>query len=375
MQNVAARGERVTTEVPVSVAVRGLRKTFGKDIVAVENFDLEVRRGEFVVLLGPSGCGKTTVLRSLAGLERPDAGEIVIGGERVFSSAAGINVPPERRGIGMVFQSYAIWPHMTVSGNIAYPLQMKRKPRAFIASEVDALLSTVSLAGLGGRFATALSGGQQQRVALARALAGNPQAMLFDEPLSNLDAKLRDRMRVELRRLHAERNYTGIYVTHDQAEALALADRIIVMRAGRVEQVGVPAEVYAKPRSRFVADFLGLTNMVPATITGTDGDDAIVSCIFGEARARGARTDWKAGQEVALAVRPSALLVTRDDERTSGASGSVVASVYQGESFLYVVDVGGATVHTYGPPTTRWLEGDRVGLALRPDASLWLLDD
>lgn len=232
------------------------------EAVAVDGVSFRVRRGEHLTLLGPSGCGKTTSLRAIAGLEQPTAGEIRIDGRAVYSSSRKINLPPERRELSMVFQSYAIWPHMTVAENVAYGLTLRKTPRDEVRRRVDEVLGMVRLGGLGDRPASRLSGGQQQRVALARSIAFNPKALLLDEPLSNLDAKLRAQMRVELRELQQAINVTSIYVTHDQEEALAISDRIIVMNGGTIEQEGSPGDIYDRPRTRFVADFIGASNIV-----------------------------------------------------------------------------------------------------------------
>lgn len=240
--------------------IEGLSKQFGTTQV-VDGVDLHVANGEFVVFLGPSGCGKTSTLRLIAGLESPTGGTIRIGGRLVSAPAQNIFVRPEERGIGMVFQSYAIWPHMTVFENVAYPLRVRRWRKAAIRDKVQQALDLVDLSGAGPRPATALSGGQMQRVALARALIFDPDLLLFDEPLSNLDLKLRERLRVELKALQRRTGITSIYVTHDQAEAVELGDRIVVMQGGRVVQIGQLVELYQQPRTRFVAEFIGSANI------------------------------------------------------------------------------------------------------------------
>jgi ABC-type Fe3+/spermidine/putrescine transport system ATPase subunit len=252
-----------------AITVTGISKRYG-DVTALHEISFAVGRGELVTLLGPSGCGKTTTLRAIAGLEKPDSGRIAIHGRDVFSTD-GAFVPPEKRGLGMVFQSYAIWPHMTVFQNVAYGLVAQRVPAAEIRRRVEQTLAMVGLAGLSDRPATRLSGGQQQRVALARSLVGEPRVLLLDEPLSNLDAKLRERMRVELKQLQKRLGVTAVYVTHDQAEALALSDRIIVMDGGRIVQEGDGREIYRNPRSRFVVDFVGNANLVEGVVADYDG--------------------------------------------------------------------------------------------------------
>jgi ABC-type Fe3+/spermidine/putrescine transport system ATPase subunit len=243
------------------IEVEGLELYYGS-VPAVRGVSFTVMPGEQLTLLGPSGCGKTTTLRAVAGLEQPSAGEIRIGGEPVYSSARRINVPAEKRGMSMVFQSYAIWPHMSVFDNVAYGLRVRRLGAAEIAEKVGRALDMVQMRDFAGRRASQLSGGQQQRVALARAFVFQPSVLLFDEPLSNLDAKLRADMRIELRDLQHRLGITSLYVTHDLEEALAMSDRIVVMRDGRVEQIGTPDEIYGLPRSAFVADFIGSANLI-----------------------------------------------------------------------------------------------------------------
>jgi ABC-type sugar transport system ATPase subunit len=246
-----------------SVRIEALRKAYGHHVV-VEGFHLDVGEGEFVALLGPSGCGKTTILRSIAGFEEPDGGSIRIGTSVVADAARGIAVEPNKRNIGLVFQNYSLWPHMTVEANVAYPLRVRRVPRGQRRTRVQEALELVGLEGLGGRGAMELSGGQQQRVALARALVARPDVLLLDEPLSNLDAQRRSRLRTELRRIHRDVRTTTVYVTHDQVEALTLADRVVVMNAGAIEQIGTPQEVFRTPVNRFVAEFLGYENFLVA---------------------------------------------------------------------------------------------------------------
>lgn len=257
------------------VAIKGLEKRFG-DSLAVKGIDLTIKQGEFVTLLGPSGCGKTTTLRCLAGLEVPTGGQLEIGERTVFSTRDGVYVPPERRGIGMVFQSYALWPHMTVRSTVAYPLKLMKVPRAEADRTVAEILDRVALSTRAGDAAVSLSGGQQQRVALARAMVNKPAVILFDEPLSNLDVKLRNSMRSQIRELHDELGTTSVYVTHDQEEAIALADRVVVMNEGRIEQVGTPREVYTRPNNAFVADFMGFQNVLPARVVSVADDEAVV---------------------------------------------------------------------------------------------------
>jgi iron(III) transport system ATP-binding protein len=330
-----------------TVRATGLVKTFGA-VTAVNDLSFEARAGEFLTLLGPSGCGKTTTLRLVAGLERPDRGEIYVGDRLISSASSRLFVPPERRGMGMVFQSYAIWPHMTVFENVAFPLQELRVSRAEIRERVMTILSTVGLGELHARPAPMLSGGQQQRVALARALVSNPEVLLLDEPLSNLDARLREEMRFELREMQARLGITSIFVTHDQAEAMTLSDRIVVMNAGRIEQEGSPEDVYQRPSTRFVMDFLGRANHLPARIQKADDGawwpswtSAAFACRWSGPRPgdRARRCSWRFGR------RPSRPCAADGDGAWVGV---VRSSVYVSGHVEYVVEIGNFTVRATG---------------------------
>jgi iron(III) transport system ATP-binding protein len=245
-----------------NVSVNGLTKRFGgkSPTVAIDDLDLEIEQGEFLVLLGPSGCGKTTTLRCIAGLETADAGRIAFGDRAVYDAARGVNVPPNKRNIGMVFQSYALWPHMTVRKNIGYPLRSRRMKRAQANEWIVEVARLVETTNLLDRYPAQLSGGQQQRVALSRGLVARPDLVLFDEPLSNLDARLRELVRTEIHELHARLQFTAVYVTHDQSEALALGDRLAIMRSGAIEQLGPPEEIFEEPATEYVAEFIGMSN-------------------------------------------------------------------------------------------------------------------
>jgi len=280
---------------------------------AVKTVSFEVLEGEFFTMLGPSGCGKTTTLRCVAGLETPDSGEITVAGKRFYSAGAGVNVPVNARGIGMVFQSYAIWPHMSVYENVAFPLRVlkrsQRPSRAKITEYVEHALAMVQLDSLEDRQSTNLSGGQQQRLALARALVAQPPLMLLDEPLSNLDAKLRDSMRDQLKRLQRDLRLTSMYVTHDQIEALALSTRIAVMRDGQVEQIGRPREIYEQPKTKFVADFIGRSNFLVGEVSDVQPDGGyVVRAAPGVLSATGV-PGHQVGDEVVVAVRPEHVVI------------------------------------------------------------------
>jgi len=320
--------------------------------------------------LGPSGCGKTTILRCVAGLERPDEGEIAIGGEVVFSAARNLWVPPHNRNIGMVFQSYAIWPHMSVFENVAFPLRHKRpKPgRAEIRERVLKALALVHLAGLESRPAPYLSGGQQQRLALARALVSEPRVLLLDEPLSNLDAKLREEMRLEIRQVVERLGVTTLFVTHEQIEALTMSDTIGVMNDGRIIQEGTPEEIYAQPSGAFVADFIGRSNFLKGqikSVTGSNGSAiAVVETPLGAIRCR-LPGNASAGESVTVAIRPEnvALLGNATSPDANEFRGTVDAVVYVGNLLDCVVTVGGARVRLQLQPSASIARGEEVRVA------------
>jgi len=294
--------------------VEGLAKRYageGHELAAVNGISFSVPKGRLFTLLGPSGCGKSTTLRCIAGLERPESGFVAVDGRTHVDTAGNIFVPPDKRGIGMVFQSYAIWPHMTVHENVAYALEVKKTPKKEVRRRVMEALELVGLAGLANRPAPKLSGGQQQRVALARAVVGQPSLLLFDEPLSNLDAKLRERMRHEIRDLQQRLNITTVYVTHDQTEALAISDTIAVMEGGKVLALGTPREVYGTPGSRFVADFVGMTNIVRGRAVAAARPDGTgeVEVAFGRVRCRFEGAIGP-GDPVELLIRPENIVVS-----------------------------------------------------------------
>ncbi len=333
----------------MGITVQHLLKRFG-DKTVIHDVSFDIADGELVCLLGPSGCGKTTTLRCLAGLEMPEHGRIAIDGEVVFDPAAGIVVEPYHRSIGMVFQSYAIWPHLSVFENVAFPLRVRRRPRAEVESRVMGALDMVGLADFRARSAQQLSGGQQQRVAVARAIVHSPAVLLFDEPLSNLDAKLRDSTRAEIRRLQRELHVATVYVTHDQAEALSLADRILVMSDGRIHQTGTPQEIYAAPRDEFVADVVGAANFLDIAITVNSADglegvapDGSVIRAWGHAAALGPGR---------VMVRPDRLHIAPDDGSAAAPNtlrGTVRQRLFLGGHFEYAVAVGAMTLRVFSP--------------------------
>jgi iron(III) transport system ATP-binding protein len=334
-----------------AVSVRGLTKRYG-DSVAVRSLSLDVTGGEFLTLLGPSGCGKTTTLRCIAGLETANEGRILFGDDVIVDCATKTEVPVHRRDVGMVFQSYALWPHMNVFGNVAYPLRVARVTKAMIAPRVGDALALVGLAGYEQRPVSALSGGQQQRVALARALVRSPRVLLLDEPLSNLDASLRAQMRTELRRIHEQTGKATVYVTHDQLEAATLSDRVVVMKDGDVIQVGAPQEIFTRPRSSWVAAFLGFDNILPATVRAADAGGIV-------ARPRGWEVNLTCppvpevavGQQIAIALRSTA--VTLADAGAPTRPNSFEASVrrrtYLGNLTEFKLEAFGTEVTASAP--------------------------
>lgn len=317
----------------------------GRPVKAAQDVHIEVQEGHFFTLLGPSGCGKTTTLRSIAGLERPKSGEISVNGVTVFSGTRGLFMPPNQRGFGMVFQSYAIWPHMDVFTNAAFPLQVGRKKysRAEIGEKVMRVLKTVQLDHLRDREATKLSGGQQQRLALARALVMEPTLLLLDEPLSNLDAKLRELMRFELKRLQRELRITTVYVTHDQSEALALSHQIAVMHQGRIQQVGSPRDIYDRPRTKFVADFVGATNFIDGTVLSRDEEEGfhVFETEIGTMKAHSVEP-VQPGDKVLLSVRPEdvELVEQRPASDVNVWQAIVKQKVFLGEAMEFRVTIG-----------------------------------
>jgi len=351
-----------------SIGVRDLVVRYGA-VTAVRGVSFDVAPGEHVTLLGPSGCGKTTTLRAIAGLEHPESGEIRIDGQPVFSSTARVRVPPEQRGLSMVFQSYAIWPHMTVFDNVAYGLRVRKMALAEIAERVGGALDLVQMRELATRSASKLSGGQQQRVALARAFVFGPAVLLFDEPLSNLDAKLRAEMRLEIKELQRALGITSVYVTHDLEEALAISDRIVVMRDGTIEQIGTPAEIYDRPRNRFVADFVGSANLIegrPRPELAGPGQVALETA--GGAVVHGIAHGRPAGERACFSVRTVHVRLSR--ERPAAAvnvwPATVRRRVFQGDFTQYHLDWDGRALVVRDVSADPVAEGSTVYLTVEP---------
>lgn len=347
-----------------SVSLKNITKIFkqsgGKQVAAVENVSIEIQPGEFMTLLGPSGCGKTTILRMIAGFETPTSGEIFIGNENVNK------LTPDKRDTAMVFQSYALFPHLNVFDNISYGLKLKKLGSSEIKNKVERILELVGLVGLEFRAPNQLSGGQQQRVALARALVMEPAVLLFDEPLSNLDAKLRVYMRSEIRRIQNELKITSIYVTHDQAEAMSMSDRIIVMNKGIIEQIGTPQETYTKPASKFVADFIGTANIIDGYIVDVNGDKADVNVLNANFSIH---TDLNLTkkQAVKVVIRPEAVKVDSTEGIAAVVDSSVFMGSYQdyrlriGEQVITVVDTDPVNKKVYST-------GDNVFVQINPQS-------
>jgi iron(III) transport system ATP-binding protein len=340
--------------------VERLTKSFG-GVRAVDGISFEAGPAEFVSLLGPSGCGKTTTLRCIAGFERPDGGSITLDGTPLADAASGAFVPPNRRRFGMVFQSYAVWPHMTVFDNVAYPLKVQGGySQPDIRDRTRATLAMVGLAAMEERYPNRLSGGQQQRVALARAIVMEPAALLFDEPLSNLDAKLRERMRFELIEIQSKLAVPAVYVTHDQAEAMVMSRKVIVMKDGRIAQSGSPEAIYERPADRFVADFLGNCNFLDAEVASTAGDTGVIRCALGEMQCAGV-DGLSSGQKVLLMMRPERVQLTAEPVPGGNSFVATVHSRYfLGFYCEYVLDAAGLTLRAQTSTSQLFEHGQRV---------------
>ena len=356
------------------IEIQNLFKRF-RNVVAVNHIQLEVNKGEILTLLGPSGCGKTTTLRCIAGLEKPEEGTIVIDGMPMLSEGF---VVPSKRGIGMVFQNYAVWPHMRVFDNVAYGLKLQKLPKHVIKEKVREIVDSVGLAGLEGRYPGQLSGGQQQRVALARALVRNPKVLLFDEPLSNLDAKLRERMRFEIKSLVRRMDITTVYVTHDQAEAMVISDRIAVMDEGNIVQVDPPEEIYKKPANRFVADFVGTTNFIPGEISEVlkEGELAYVHTEFGQ-KMLCRMLDFATGtpnKKVHASIRPEDIEVFTEppEARDNLFKGTIIHRAYLGNFLYFFVNIDSTMIRVQAPYNMMQKEGEELFLFLNPEKCIVL---
>jgi iron(III) transport system ATP-binding protein len=355
------------------LTIEGLVKEFQGGVRAVDDISLTIREGEFVTLLGPSGCGKTTTLNCVAGLERPDAGRIAVGTAVLTDIARRIVLPPERRDLGMVFQSYALWPHMTVRDNLAFALRLRKIPSAEIDSRIRATLELVELPGLEKRYPYQLSGGQQQRVALARAVVAEPRVLLLDEPLSNLDAKVRERARFWLRDLQRRLGITAVYVTHDQAEALAISDRVAVMSAGRVLQYAPPSDIYERPSSRFVAEFIGRSSFLRGEVVRVAAGRAEVR-LAGSGTIVSAATavDTARGDRVVLAVRSERIDMQGERAAENVVHARIKSFVYAGAEYEYILDTPEGELRA---SSQRAVPGPDVSLHLPPDGIVVLQDD
>ena len=375
VDSARAKGDsaRANADAPsdVIVEISGVRKTYRRRdrtvVHALDDVSLTIAKGEFLVLLGPSGCGKSTLLRSIAGLERFEEGEVSIRGQVMASPQRGMFVPPDKRRMSMVFQSYALWPNMNAFDNVAYVLQSRNSRRSLsksqMAAQVDAVLDTVGVAHLKNQHPGQMSGGQQQRVALARALVARDELVLFDEPLSNVDAKVREQLRLDIQAMQQKLGFTAVYVTHDQAEAMQLADRIVVMREGRIAQIGTPRDVYDRPNSRYVAGFIGAVNELPGTVRAAHNGKVVVDTHFASFEVS-TTVDVAPGADVVVAYRPERCRIsTSRSAALQQIEGVVRASVYLGLTEEYIVDVAEGT-------TLRIVTTDHLQLA--HGSAVWL---
>jgi len=356
------------------IEIQNLFKRF-KKVVAVNHIQLEVNKGEMLTLLGPSGCGKTTTLRCIAGLENPEEGDIIIDGKPMLSQGF---VQPSKRGIGMVFQNYAVWPHMKVFNNIVYGLKIQKLSKRQIKDKGQKILELVGLDGLGERYPSQLSGGQQQRVALARALVGNPKVLLLDEPLSNLDAKLREELRFEIKSLVRRMGITSVYVTHDQAEAMVISDRIAVMDSGNVVQIGTAQEIYKKPANKFVADFIGTMNFMSGEVVQVlqDTDTVYVRTEFSEkmlCKTPGI-TATTPGKKVYASIRPEDVEVFAEppQARENLFKGTITHKAYLGNLLYLFVNIDGTMIRVQVPHHVPQEEGQELYLFLNPQKCMIL---
>ena len=359
------------------LVIENLVKYFGDDR-AVDGISFNISEGEFLTLLGPSGCGKTTTLMCIAGLHKPDAGEIAVNGKSFTSMKRNVFLEPEKRDIGMVFQSYAIWPHMTVEKNISYPLEVRKIESSEIDDRVMEVIRLVGLEDMIGKDATQLSGGQQQRAALARAIVCHPSLLLFDEPLSNLDLKLRERMRLELKRIQNEVGITSVYVTHDQAEALVMSDDIIVMSKGKIEQSGGPHSIYARPINRYVSNFIGMANLLNGKISNIsktglseimifqDGETIKIPCVLDDDK-------LKEGDNAVLSVRPENVYALKEKPDGTAIKGEVIQTIFLGNYIDCRVQWGEFEWKIQAHPRERLKKGDSVYIRLDSNHAMAVL--
>ena len=361
-----------------AIRIRNLRKVFSKSVVAVDDFSLQVGQNEVIALLGPSGCGKTTTLRCIAGLLDADEGSVEVDSQVVFSAAHGLSLPPERRGLSMVFQQYALWPHMDVFDNVAFGLRVRRASKQEVQQQTEAALRQVQLWEMRDRRISQLSGGQQQRIALARAIAFQPKVVLFDEPLSNLDAKLREEMRFELLAIQRRLGFTAIYVTHDQGEAISLASRIVVMNNGVIEQVGTPREVWSRPASGFVARFIGSSNRFMGHVSDHDhrtrtlhvqSDDGLQFSVSEESY-MGSLEAVRIGKAVEVYAKMRDIMLTESSpaafENPNVWKATIQLISFNGDATDIQLALGGGKIMARGPADTMMREGDTAHVTIDP---------
>jgi iron(III) transport system ATP-binding protein len=351
------------------VRVENLVKRFG-DVVAVDGVSFEVPKGKLLTLLGPSGCGKTTTLNMIAGFEIPDGGDVYVGDRLISSAGQDVLLPPHQRNLGMVFQSYGLWPHLTVHDNVAFGLQMRKVSKSEIAGAVERALEMVRLGGLGERYPSQLSGGQQQRVAFARALAYEPDVLLLDEPLSNLDAALREEMRLELKELQTATGITTIFVTHDQIEAMVMSDVIIVMNHGKIEQMGRPRDIYQQPSNQFVAGFVGISNFLEGTVAGSANDDGLTPIRIGNDTLFCKSTGHAKDASVLLSIRPEDLVATIATPTEPAANilkCEVKKSVYMGGVLEIWLQANGQQIRVHGHRLPMLDSGTTLYISVDPD--------
>ncbi len=358
--------------------IEGLTKKFvTSNSVAIENVNLTVKEGQFTTLLGPSGCGKSTTLNCVAGLEEPTAGSIRVGDFVMTDTAHNIILPPEQRHLGMVFQSYALWPHMKVFDNVAFALKLQKRPSDEIKQRVQESLALVGLEELADRYPFQLSGGQQQRVALARAVVSRPKVLLLDEPLSNLDAKIRENARVWLRGLQQQLGITTVYVTHDQSEAFAMSDMIAVMSMGKLQQYAPPEEIYERPANRFVAEFIGVTSFITGILQNVNGKKATLKLASGELLniRKESRSEyvWKEGEHTAAAIRSERVEVLAEGaaERENTVEAKITSRTYLGSKWQYSVETSGGSLRI---ESTDAIQGDNLLMVLPPDSIILLAE-